>query len=231
MYSITETVKVLIIINILMFVGAYSMPVLDDLFSLYYFENPLFQFWQYVTHMFMHANLPHLLFNMFALWMFGTPLERQWGSKKFIFFYFSAGLGAALIYTLSNYIGLELDFQTLAERGIPREIAYEAMLSGRNYPNLGVLFKDFFVPAVGASGAIYGVLVAFAFSYPDAKLMLIFLPIPIKAKYFVPALLLLDTFGGVFGSPLNIAHWAHLGGALFGFIMAMSWRKNQFRQY
>lgn len=231
MYQLSETVKVLIIINVIMFVGAYSMPVLDELFALYYYENPLFKVWQYVTHMFMHANIPHLLFNMFALWMFGTPLEKQWGSKKFIFFYFSAGLGAALVHTISNYVGFQIDLNTLAANGISRETAFEVMLSGRNYPGLGVMFDDFFQPAVGASGAIYGVLVAFAIAYPEAKLMLIFLPVPIKAKYFVPALLLLDTFGGVFGSPLNIAHWAHLGGAIFGFIMAWSWRKSQFNQY
>ena len=104
MGRITDTVKVLIIINVLFFVGKLTMPDLADrLFSLYYFESPNFKFWQPVTHMFMHGGFGHILFNMFGLWMFGSPLEMQWGRNKFLFFYFSAGLGAALIHTLVNY--------------------------------------------------------------------------------------------------------------------------------
>lgn len=233
MSQISETVKILIIINIILFVGTLSMPgTLEQLFALYYYENPSFRFWQYLTHMFMHANIPHLAFNMLALWMFGTPLERQWGSKKFLFFYLSAGLGAALVYTVANYIQFQMDLKVLLDAGYTREVIYTALEDGRNvFPQFGPMLEEYFTTAVGASGAVYGVLVAFAMAYPDAKLMLIFLPIPIKAKYFVPILLLLDTFGGVFGSPLGIAHWAHVGGALFGFMMAWSWRKQQFNHF
>ncbi|MEO8517416.1 MAG: rhomboid family intramembrane serine protease [Flavobacterium sp.] len=203
MMQITPTVKQLIIINVLVFIGSQIPGIRDlsyDYFSLYSFENPNFHFWQLLTHMFMHApfpNLSHILLNMFGLYMFGSALEHYWGGKKFFFFYISCGLGAAIVNNLVSY-----------------------------YNN------DIMSVAVGASGAIYGVIVAFAFMFPEAKLMMIFLPIPIKAKYFVPAIVAIDLFSGVTGTTIfgggNIAHFAHVGGALVGFIMMWFWRKNSF---
>ncbi|MCW8980803.1 MULTISPECIES: rhomboid family intramembrane serine protease [Altibacter] len=243
MGRITETVKVLIIINALFFIGTLlSEDISYRLFSLYYFENPNFKFWQPVTHMFMHGGFMHILFNMYALWAFGSPLEMRWGRNKFLFFYFSAGLGAALIHTLVGYFQFHSGFDTLSALGASDTEIWEMLNktlepgSWRDISNVSSeAMQQFFgawnVPAVGASGAIYGVLVAFGLMYPNVELMLIFLPIPIKAKYFIPALILLDLFSGVTGFSLfgqNIANWAHIGGALFGFIMAYYWKKNSF---
>lgn len=243
MGRITETVKVLLIINILFFVGAMSLG--DEayrLFALFFFENPNFEYWQPVTHMFMHGGFMHILFNMYALWAFGSPLEQMWGRNKFIFFYFSAGLGAALIHTLVNYYNFQSGYDALLQVGLsPAEI--QNMLSTGQYrtdilnqvsrDTIESFYSAYTTPAVGASGAIYGILVAFAMMFPNVELFLIFVPIPIKAKYFIPVLLLLDLFSGLTGFSIfgqNIANWAHLGGALFGFIMMWYWKKNSFNK-
>lgn len=240
MARITETVKVLIIINVLFFVGKLTMPdVANRLFSLYYFENDNFQIWQIVTHMFMHADIGHIAFNMFGLWMFGSPLEALWGRNKFLFFYFSAGIGATLIHTLVNYYHFHSGFDALLSLGVTEGEIWELLRNTnsegtyRVIPEMGDKAIDFFTSyntrALGASGAIYGVLVAFGLMYPNMELMLIFFPVPIKAKYFIPGIILMDLFSGLTGISLmgeGIAHWAHLGGALFGFIMAYYWKKN-----
>ncbi|MEZ4779544.1 MAG: rhomboid family intramembrane serine protease [Flavobacteriaceae bacterium] len=254
MGRITETVKVLIICNVLFFVGKLSMPdVADRLFALHYPENPNFQIWQIVTHMFMHGGFGHILFNMFGLYMFGSPLEARWGRNKFLFFYFSAGLGAALIHSLVSYFQFHSLFESYISTGLTSTEVFNLMnevlqKSGvstdgyitMNMPNnltIESLFEMTGIyngQAVGASGAIYGVLVAFGMMYPNVELMLIFFPVPIKAKYFIPVLLLLDLFSGLTGFSVfgqNIANWAHLGGALFGFIMAYYWKKNSFNDH
>lgn len=241
MGRMSETIKVLIVVNVLFLVG--TMMIGDtayQLFSLYYFENPNFQIWQVVTHMFMHGGLFHILFNMYALWAFGTPLEMRWGRGKFLFFYFSAGLGAALIHTLANYYFVQEGVNTLLNAGLNHDQIYEILNTGRfdtrilsSVPKevIESAYSAFNTPAVGASGAVYGVLVAFGLMFPNIELMLIFLPIPIKAKYFIPGLIVLDLFFGITGSPFGIAHWAHIGGALFGFIMAYYWKKNSFDEH
>ncbi|MEZ4858148.1 MAG: rhomboid family intramembrane serine protease [Flavobacteriaceae bacterium] len=254
MGRITETVKVLLICNVLFFIGKLSMPeVSDHLFALHYPENPNFQYWQIVTHMFMHASFPHILFNMFGLYMFGSPLEARWGRNKFLFFYFSAGLGAALIHSGVSYLQFTNIYNDYLATGLSNSEIYGLMdevleksaasVDGyirMNMPNnlsldsLIQMTSIYNGQAVGASGAIYGILVAFGMMYPNVELMLIFLPIPVKAKYFIPALLLLDLFSGLTGFSLfgqNIANWAHLGGALFGFIMAYYWKKNSFNDH
>ncbi|MFT7072446.1 MAG: membrane associated rhomboid family serine protease [Patiriisocius sp.] len=243
MGRITETVKVLIIINVIFYAGSLLIgDVAYRLFSLYYFEHPNFQIWQPITHMFMHDqnSLMHILFNMFGLYMFGSPLEAQWGRNKFLFFYFSAGIGAALIHSAVAYFQVNSGMDVLMAAGVsPSEITEmfatgqyrSSILNEVPIDTLEGLYRDFNTPAVGASGAIYGVLVAFGLMYPNMELMLIFLPIPIKAKYFIPALLIMDLFSGLTGFSVfgeNIANWAHLGGALFGFIMAYYWKKNSF---
>ncbi|MGJ8667035.1 MAG: rhomboid family intramembrane serine protease [Patiriisocius sp.] len=241
MGRITETVKILIIINVIVYAGSLFLgDVAYRLFSLYYFENPDFQLWQPITHMFMHDqnSFAHILFNMFGLYMFGSPLEAQWGRNKFLFFYFSAGLGAALIHSLVAYFQVHQGMDALLSAGLSQTEITTLLNTGTYRSSIlevvpvetiqGV-YESFNTPAVGASGAIYGVLVAFGLMYPNAELMLIFLPIPIKAKFFIPGILLLDLFSGLTGFSLfgqNIANWAHLGGALFGFIMAYYWKKN-----
>ena len=242
MRGIPETIKILIICNVLFFAGTLiSGEIVYQLFSLFYFENPNFQVWQPVSHMFMHGGLMHILFNMYALWAFGSPLEMKWGRNKFLFFYFSAGLGAAFIHNLVAYIEIHSVMDQLLAGGWSSSEVQNyltngtggstAVLESVSRESIEAAYAAFNTPAVGASGAIYGVLVAFGMLYPNVELMLIFLPVPIKAKYFIPALILLDLFSGLTGFSIfgqNIANWAHIGGALFGFIMSYYWKKNSF---
>lgn len=244
--NITPTVKQLLIINVLFYIG--SMIVGEPaykLLSMYFFESPDFHFWQIFTHMFMHAPLPnimHIAFNMFALYSFGSALEHFWGGKKFVFFYISCGLGAALLHTGVNYYFFENGINLLVENGYQKVEILKILSEGKFDTKWQELLtpSDFqaFMGAylgnvVGASGAIYGLLVAFAFMFPNAELALMFIPIPIKAKYFVPGLLLIDLYlgvsgGSLFGGSSGIAHFAHLGGALVGYLMMWYWKKNQF---
>jgi membrane associated rhomboid family serine protease len=237
----TDTVKQLLILNILFFIGAQFVPQATDLLALHYFESDKFKLWQPISHMFMHGGLMHIFFNMFALVSFGSALEHFWGPKKFLFFYFTCGLGAALIHSGINYYHFHDGLNTLVLNGFKEtEIlnlinegkfmtSWQAVLAPDTFENMiGAL-----TPTVGASGAIYGLLVAFAFMFPNAELALMFIPVPIKAKYFVPGIVLLDLFSGVTGYSIfggGIAHFAHVGGALFGFIMMWYWKKNQFNQ-
>lgn len=264
MGRLTEGIKHLLIINILFFVASnlYGEQMIQW-FALWFPENNNFHLWQVLSHMFMHGGLMHILFNMYALWAFGTPLERMWGRNKFLFFYFSAGLGAALIHSGVNYYYMQQGFEVLGN-AISKDLYYEMLnvnsrsgnqmigelfynnaskvLSANNVDpqillgNFEALFNahaNLKTPAVGASGAIYGILVAFGMSYPNSELFLIFLPVPIKAKYFIPVLIGLDLFSGVTGYSIfggGIAHFAHVGGALFGFMMMWYWKKNQFNK-
>lgn len=235
--NITETVKQLIIINVIFFVGSMVVPAAGEYLALYYFENPNFKVWQPLTHMFMHGGLMHIFFNMFALFSFGSALEHFWGGKKFLFFYISCGLGAALLHSLVNYLEFHHGCNEAINSGITAKQIQDILISPRYMVNPEYLsFYDAFnLPAVGASGAIYGLLVAFAFMFPNAELALMFIPVPVKAKYFVPGLLMVDLFLGVsgksiFGGASGIAHFAHIGGAIVGFIMMWYWKKNQFNQ-
>lgn len=244
MGRITETVKVLIIINVLFFVGSMALGNYTSirLFGLWFFENENFKLWQIITHMFMHGGFMHILFNMYALWIFGGPIEQSLGKNKFIFFYFSAGIGAALLHSLVNYYQVQTGFNALLAAGMdPTGIqnfletgSYStSILNSVSTESLQQFYMAYNTPAVGASGAIYGVLVAFGMLFPNVELFLIFVPIPIKAKYFIPALIAIDLFSGFTGFSIfggGIAHFAHIGGALFGFIMMWYWKKNQFNQ-
>ena len=213
MRSIPETIKQLIIINVIFYFGSQFLGDLSyDILALHYFENDKFLISQLLTHMFMHGSPSHILFNMFGLWMFGSPLEQMWGRQKFLFFYFSAGLGAAalqmLVYNINVqtlYDVIELNNLSLSDPGM--------LLNYMSQNDYNQAISSFNSVMVGASGAIYGVLVAFAFSFPNSKLMLLFPPIPIKAKYFVPLLILMDLFFGLSSFSIgSIAHFAHIGG-------------------
>jgi membrane associated rhomboid family serine protease len=242
MRNITETVKQLLIINVLFFVG--TLAVGDrayDLLALYFPENSSFQYWQPLTHMFMHGGFMHILFNMFALYSFGSALEHFWGGKKFLFFYLSCGFGAALIHTGINYYYFQDAISTLVESGFQKieilkllnegkvNTQWQELLTTSQYQNF---ISSYAGTVVGASGAIYGIIVAFAFMFPNAELALMFIPVPIKAKYFVPGLVAVDLYLGVSGQSLfggpGIAHFAHVGGALFGLLISWYWKKNQF---
>jgi membrane associated rhomboid family serine protease len=242
--NITPTVKQLLIINILFFIGSQIVGEQSyTLFSLYYFENSKFQLWQPITHMFMHGGVSHILFNMFALYSFGSTLEHYWGSKKFLFFYFSCGIGAFLLHTGVSYYFFHHGLNILTENGFAKteiiDILNQSKIDTRWVEYLGQsglesFTNSFVIPTVGASGAIYGLLVAFTFMFPNAELSLMFIPIPVKAKYFVPVFMLLyDGFFGILGNSFlgmqsGVAHFAHLGGALVGFLMMWYWKKNQF---
>ncbi len=194
-------------------------------------ENEQFRSWQYLSSMFMHGDFIHLLLNMFGLWMFGTNLERHWGSARFLIFYLACGIGGGLIYTWVNGYQFNGLAQQFAQLGLgPAQL--ELMLNEGRYPILNGLTEEmvsnyymlYHVPAVGASGAIYGILAAYALCFPNHKLMLIFIPYPIAAKYFVPVLLLIDLLSGITGFSIfgsNIAHFAHVGGAIVGFVLAL----------
>ena len=240
MNNMTDTVKQLLIINVLFFIGSYLVPQANELLSLHYFESDGFKFWQPITHMFMHGSLMHIFFNMFALVSFGSALEHFWGAKKFLFFYLSCGIGAALIHSGVNYYHFHDGLNVLLSHNVDKGQIIELLNQGKydttwlefiSQSELEKMYSSYLTPAVGASGAIYGLLVAFAFMFPNAELMMMFIPVPVKAKYFVPVIVLLDLFSGVTGFSLfggNIAHFAHVGGALIGFIMMWYWKKNQF---
>ncbi len=241
MRNITDTVKHLLIINVIFFIATISLgDIVFDLFALHYPSNPKFQFWQPLTHMFMHGDLGHIFFNMFALYMFGIPIEQMWGRNKFIFFYLSTGFGAAALQLGLYYFQVNEVSELLIAQGQTgsqiatffesRDLSY-ALIEQVGRDNLLKGLSAYNAVMVGASGALYGVLVAFAFLFPNARLMLLFPPIPIKAKVLVPLLILGDLFFGFTSYSIGpIAHFAHVGGAITGLIMMWYWKKTQFDQ-
>lgn len=259
MGRLTPTVKIIIIANVVLWLATIlflkgNIIDLNDILAFHFPGSPLYQPWQFITHMFMHANLDyssgqiiiyHILFNMFGIWMFGSPLEQMWGQNKFIFFYISAGLGAVLLQLGFNYYMYQNGMDVFESAGYSASTVNEFLLN-YNFRNpsdqlINTLSSNLILTGesmqstylgtmLGASGALYGVLVAFAFSFPNAELMLIFLPIPIKAKYFVPIMILGDLFFGFSNYSTGIAHFAHIGGAITGFLMMWYWKKNQFNK-
>ena len=237
MIRISETVKHLIILNT---IG--NGTLFYDLFALHFPKNPAFEPWQIITHMFMHGGVMHIVFNMFVLWMFGTPVEHYLGWKKFLFIYVSAGLGAAALQLGYYYFQFFPSYNALIGSGLtPIEIAQMLSnnevvkgISQAQFLDLQHIFPVFNTTMVGASGCIMGILVAYGMLNPNAELMLIFLPIPIKAKYFIPGIIILDLISGLTGqsffSPSNTAYMAHVGGALIGFVIMWYWKKNQFNK-
>jgi len=231
----SNVVHILIAINVVVFAIDVKYPGgLSDALALHFPQNEHYQIWQYASHMFMHGNLSHLLFNMFALWMFGSALEKVFGKTRFLIFYFACGIGAAAIYTMINTYQFNQVYSVLTDSGLINADII-SMIKQNSYPPT-VLSEEqaremlmlYHVPMVGASGAIYGILVAFAIYFPNNKLMLIFLPYPIAAKYFVPVLIGIDLFSGVTGFSLfggGVAHFAHVGGAIIGFLLLLIWRK------
>ena len=244
--GITDIVKHLLIINVIMFIGTMAIgngELFYKWFALYFPENNLFQPWQIITHMFMHGGFAHIAFNMFALWMFGTAVEQRLGSKKFIFLYISAGLGAVLFqlgYYYFQYVPIETE---LIQSGLLQSEINEMLSTNKvirdinevQFSQLQSLFDVHRTSMVGASGCLMGVLAAFGIMNPNAELMLIFLPIPIKAKYFIPGIIILDIIsafsGQSFFSPSNTAYLAHVGGAIVGALIMWYWRKNQFDNF
>jgi len=229
-----EVVKNLLIINGLFFLATITLDGMGfdmyQFFGLHQFQSSDFMPHQLVTHLFMHGNFTHLFFNMFALWMFGKVLENVWEGKKFLIYYMITGLGAAAIHLgVSQYEIMSLqtqissnDLNTILSDG------GNILANGQNYTNpiMGKLNLLIHTPTVGASGAVFGVLLAFGMLFPNA-LLYIYLAIPIKAKYFVILYGLLELYAGISNNPAdNVAHFAHLGGMIFGFLLIKYWRKN-----
>ena len=241
MRGISDLIKHLVIINVIFFFSTFIFGnIVYDLFALHYFENEKFEYWQLLSHMFMHGNINHILFNMFGLWMFGSPLEKMWGKNKFLFFYISAGLGAAALQMIMYYVQfssisdqiIQLGYGSDSLNKLLNEGLYDPrILEVINESDLINLIKNYNSSMVGASGAIYGILVAFALIFPNSELFILFLPFPIKAKFLVPILILGDIFFGFSSYSVGpIAHFAHIGGALTGFLIMWYWKKNQFNK-
>jgi len=232
--DLPPVVKNLIILNAIMLglmyiLGAVWGTDLNSILGLYYPKSDSFRSYQVVTHMFMHGGFFHLLFNMFALYMFGGILEQVWGPKRFFIYYVITGLGAALTHQFVQ--GLQYH-KALAELS-PMQLQY-VYDSGREYlsqhknfadPMMATLNQILNMPTVGASGAVFGVLLAFGVLFPNTQLMLLFPPIPIKAKYFVLIYGAIELYLAVTAPGSNIAHAAHLGGMIFGYLLIRIWRK------
>ena len=213
MRSIPTITKNLLIINVLAFLAYYVMSRtgvdLNNLLGLHFFMASDFRIYQLFTYMFMHANLTHIFFNMFALWMFGCVIENVWGPKKFLFYYISCGIGAGLMQELVQYIAIYMD---LSANGLSFSMVNPAMFNG--------------LTTVGASGAIYGILLAFGMLFPEQRLFIFPLPVPIKAKWFVLIYAGLELFMALQSSGDGVAHFAHLGGMFFGFLLIRYWRRH-----
>lgn len=222
-----EVVKNLLIINGLFFlitivVGERFNIDLNQILGLHYPKSEAFKPYQIVTYMFMHGNFTHILMNMFALWMFGNNIENYWGGKRFLIYYIITGLGAAVTHYIVLY------FTTIAP-AMAEINALEAMGSIQDADAFRATFYDSIPPVVGASGAVFGLLLAFGMMFPE-QMIYIYFAIPIKAKYFVILYGLIELFTGIYNSNAdNVAHFAHLGGMLFGFILIKYWQKNGYR--
>lgn len=213
MSNVPTAVKNLIIINVLvMIMTSLNENFMYEKFALFYPTSPFFHWWQPLTHMFMHGGFWHLFFNMYTLFIFGSVLERVWGTKKFLIFYFVTGFGAALVHTGVEWIQMQY-WMTQAAEG--------SMTALNSIHALKV------TPTVGASGAIYGLLMGYAMLYPDSIMSLVFPPISMKAKWFVLIFAGIELLTGVTGTGGGIAHFAHLGGLIFGFILIMYWKKKR----
>lgn len=226
-------VKNLIIINVVMLILAELLKIsgvnLNGILGLYFPKSEFFRSWQVVTHMFMHGGFIHLLFNMFALWMFGRVLEQVWGPKRFLLYYFVTGLGAAFFFELVQYIQYSRVMGILSPEQL--QLVYDsggsAISQGRNFADAGMgrLNSILNIPVVGASGAVYGVLLAFGVLFPNTQLMFIFPPIPVKAKYVVIGYAAIELYLAITSPGSGIAHTAHLGGMIFGYLLIRYWRK------
>jgi len=224
-------VKNLLIINTLFFLGtmAFSSRIdLNEYLGLHYFTSPMFRPHQLVTYMFMHGSFTHILFNMFALWMFGNTLENVWGPKRFLIYYMVTGIGAGLIQILVLYFRISSIESTLDPQMISyvQEKGYDLLMEGKNFadPAVGKLNLLINTTTIGASGAVFGILLAFGMMFPNS-LIYVYFAIPVKAKYFVMIYGAIELFSGVSGTADNVAHFAHLGGMIFGFLLLLYWKK------
>jgi membrane associated rhomboid family serine protease len=216
--NIPVITKNLLIVNFLAFIATWLLQLrgidLSDIGGLHFFMASGFHWYQFITYMFLHANLTHIFFNMFALWMFGVVVENVWGPKKFLFYYILCGIGAGLIQELAQYANYMIE-----------------NLAAYQYVNVGgqQMTTDAYInlwTTIGASGAVYGILLAFGMIFPNERIFIFPLPVPIKAKWFVCGYVALELFMAMSSSGDGVAHMAHLGGMLFGFLLIRYWNKH-----
>jgi len=210
--------KNLLVINILAYLATVVLERsgvdLNALLGLHFFKASAFHAYQFLTYMFLHGSFTHILFNMFALWMFGSVIERVWGPKKFLFYYIVCGVGAGIVQELvqyGNYVAQGLDAYQYVNMG-------GAQISMDAYINMWT--------TIGASGAVYGILLAFGMIFPNERLFIIPFPFPIKAKWLIMGYIAIELFSAMSGPGDGIAHMAHLGGMLFGFLLIRYWQKH-----
>lgn len=230
-------VKNIIVINVLFWLASLKFPFLDNYLGMHYWASSEFNIFQLVSYLFMHADFNHLFFNMFAVFMFGVVIERVWGSKRFLLYYLVTGIGAAIV----QQIVWAIEYQSLIsalmsgnveqligqENTLRRFFSYHSieLLSALDMNQMGNKIANSLV-TIGASGAVFGILLAFGWLFPEARLMMIFIPIPIKARIFVALYAIAELFLGVAKlSNDNVAHFAHLGGMIFGAILILYWKK------
>lgn len=234
MYNIPTVTKNILIINVLMFLCTFVAQKsyginLNDYLGLHFILSDRFNLAQLITYMFMHGGFAHLFFNMFTVWMFGRILEQVWGPRRFLFYYLMCGIGAGLIQ--EAVVGIQY---LIAHSALPTEIVQtiynegaqvlseEMNYTGTNAANLNLALNGY---TIGASGAVYAILLGFGMLFPNQQLFIFPLPIPIKAKYFVAGYALIELWSGIANNPYDsTAHFAHLGGMLFGFLLIWYWR-------
>ncbi len=247
--KLTPITRNIIIANVVVYLLAnFVFQKWYFLLSAYYPFSPNFRWWQVITHMFMHApfqgggaGITHIIFNMFTLVSFGPVLEQVLGPKKYFWLYLLSGLGAFLIFNMWNFVEINQLATQLNAMGIDSaEIFRKAAIGFQGDYNIDVknaqgaqlaqsLIESLQTPMMGASGAIFGIVAAFATMFPDAKLMFFFIPFPIKAKILLPIVILISVYLGFSGNMSGVAHFAHVGGAIVGFILAKIWKNNQYR--
>ncbi|MBO7604419.1 MAG: rhomboid family intramembrane serine protease [Bacteroidales bacterium] len=205
--SIPPVTRNLILVNLVIFIATLvNENFMIGTFGLFYPTSPYFRWWQIITHMFMHGGLWHIFFNMYTLFIFGVVVERILGSKKFVLFYFVCGLGAAALHIGTQYLEMQMFLNSSSQTALDSIVALKT------------------TPTVGASGAIYGVLMGYAVLFPQSKLTLIFPPVTLSAKWMVIIFAVIELFTGVVGFADGVAHFAHLGGMLIGWLMIKWWR-------
>jgi len=236
----TPVTRNLLIVNIILFIAASVSPAAFDSFALYYPASEYFRPWQFVTYMFMHGGFAHLFFNMYSLWLFGAVVERILGTKRYLILYFAAGIGAALIHLGVEY----LQYMSAYHEYVDKLTAYFALVSpDTDAAAIEAYAREHFVPeylavvgiegicppTVGASGAIYGLMMAFAMLNPKAEMMLIFPPVRLTARWMVIIFGGLELLTGIFYTSDGVAHFAHLGGMIFAFFLVLYWKQKLYR--
>ena len=226
MFRIPTVTKNLLIINLLAFIATYILQMrgidLADIGGLHFFMASHFHLYQLVTYLFLHASFMHILSNMFGLWMFGCVIENVWGPKKFLFYYITCGVGAGLLQEIAQFVSF---YMTIAEQ-VPETTLGIVMEYGTHYASALNSWTT-----IGASGAVYAIILAFGMTFPNERLFIIPFPFPIKAKWFVLGYVAIEFFSALGSSGDGVAHTAHLGGMLFGYLMIRYWNRHPDASY